>query len=246
MATKLFRRVDRRTVFDEITERAEDGPTDGMDRQTQADDAAADAADQTESDGSDASSSAVEDGPKVEDIDTDAKAETGGEQSTRSRGGRWLARLAVVLAAIAFVAACSATGFFGWQYQHQRDVDNAARSALAAAEQFAVTLTSIDTNAVDANFIQVVDNSTGDFKDMYSQSASQLRQVLIDNKAMSKGTVVDSAVKSATKTEVKVVLFVDQWITNTASPQPRLDRSRVAMTMQLVDGRWLASSVELK
>jgi Mce-associated membrane protein len=117
---------------------------------------------------------------------------------------------------------------------------------LAAAEQFAVTLTSIDTNAVDANFTQVVDNSTGDFKDMYSQSASQLRQVLIDNKAMSKGTVVDSAVKSATKTEVKVVLFVDQWITNTASPQPRLDRSRVAMTMQLVDGRWLASSVELK
>jgi len=110
MATKLFRRVDRRTVFDEITERAEDGPTDGMDRQTQADDAAADAADQTESDGGDASS-AVEDGPKVEDIDTDAKAETDGEQSTRSRGGRWLARLAVVLAAIAFVAACSATGF---------------------------------------------------------------------------------------------------------------------------------------
>ena len=134
----------------------------------------------------------------------------------------------------------------GWQYQHQRDVDNAARSALAAAEQFAVTLTSIDTNAVDANFTQVVDNSTGDFKDMYSQSASQLRQVLIDNKAMSKGTVVDSAVKSATTTEVKVVLFVDQWITNTASPQPRFDRSRVAMTMQLVDGRWLASSVELK
>ena len=43
-----------------------------------------------------------------------------------------------------------------------------------------------------------------------------------------------------------MVLFVDQWITNVASPQPRLDRSRVAMTMELVDGRWLASKVELK
>ena len=88
--------------------------------------------------------------------------------------------------------------------------------------------------------------STGEFKDIYSQSASQLRQVLIDNKAMSKGTIIDSAVKSASKTKVDVVLFVDQWITNVASPQPRLDRSRVAMTMELIDGKWLESKVELK
>jgi Mce-associated membrane protein len=63
---------------------------------------------------------------------------------------------------------------------------------------------------------------------------------------MSKGTIIDSAVKSGSKTKVDVVLFVDQWITNVASPQPRLDRSRVAMTMELIDGRWLASKVELK
>ncbi len=117
---------------------------------------------------------------------------------------------------------------------------------MSSAQRFAVTLTSIDTSSVDQNFTQVVDGSTGEFKDMYSQSASQLRQVLIDNKAMSKGTIIDSAVKSASKTKVDVVLFVDQWITNVASPQPRLDRSRVAMTMELVNGRWLASKVELK
>jgi Mce-associated membrane protein len=145
-----------------------------------------------------------------------------------------------------FVAALGSSGYFGWQYKQQQDIDSASRAALSSAQRFAVTLTSIDNNGVDQNFTQVVDGSTGEFKDMYSQSASQLRQVLIDNKAMSKGTIIDSAVKSGSKTKVDVVLFVDQWITNVASPKPRLDRSRVAMTMELIDGRWLASKVELK
>jgi Mce-associated membrane protein len=81
---------------------------------------------------------------------------------------------------------------------------------------------------------------------MYSQSASQLRQVLIDNKAISKGIVVDSAIKSATKTKVEVLLFIDQSISNIVNPQPRIDRSRVAITMELIDNHWLASKVDLK
>jgi Mce-associated membrane protein len=107
-------------------------------------------------------------------------------------------------------------------------------------------LTSIDTNNVDQNFTQVLDGATGEFKDMYSQSASQLRQVLIDNKAISKGIVVDSAIKSATKAKVEVLLFIDQSISNVVNPQLRIDRSRVAITMELIDNRWLASKVDLK
>jgi Mce-associated membrane protein len=163
-----------------------------------------------------------------------------------SRRKRWPRYTLTAVVILIFVAALGSSGYFGWQYKQQRDIDSAGRAALSTAERFAVALTSIDTNGVDQNFAQVVDGSTGEFKDMYSQSASQLRQVLIDNKAMSRGTIIDSAVKSGSRTKVDVVLFVDQWITNVASPQPRLDRSRVAMTMELVDGRWLASTVELK
>jgi Mce-associated membrane protein len=159
---------------------------------------------------------------------------------------RWLRYTLTAVTVLIFVAALGSSGYFGWQDKQQKDIDSASRAALSSAQRFAVTLTSIDTNNVDQNFTQVVDGSTGEFKDIYSQSASQLRQVLIDNKAMSKGTIIDSAVKSASKAKVDVVLFVDQWITNVASPKPRLDRSRVAMTMELVDGKWLASKVELK
>jgi Mce-associated membrane protein len=150
------------------------------------------------------------------------------------------------VAGIVVVAASALSGFLAWQLQQSNETAAAGRAALAAAQSYAVVLTSIDTNNVDQNFSQVLDGATGEFKDVYSQSASQLRQVLIENKAMSKGIVVDSAIKSATKTRVEVLLFVDQSVTNTVNPQPRIDRSRVAITMELVDNRWLASKVDLK
>ncbi|MCA2253072.1 Mce protein [Mycobacterium intracellulare] len=151
---------------------------------------------------------------------------------------RWAAALilAVVLAG---------AGYEGWLLfqHHQRDV--AAAQALTAAKKYILALTSVDTNAIDKNFAEVLDGSTGEFKDMYTKSSAQLRQTLIDNKAAAHGNVVDAAVQSATEDKVDVVLFVDQSVSNGAAPAPQLDRSRVKMTMEKVDGRWLASKVEL-
>lgn len=183
---------------------------------------------EADADGADDSGDAAADG---EDVAADARPQ-------RRSKLRWIA--AAVLVAVLAVA-----GYEGWLlYQHhQRDV--AAAQALAAAEDFALTLTTIDPNAVDANIDGVLDGSTGDFKNLYQESSAQLRQVLIDNKATANGMVVDAAVKSATKDRVEVVLFIDQAVSNATATAPQLDRSRVVMTMEKVDGRWLASQVDL-
>ena len=172
--------------------------------------------------------------------------ETAPDAAPISRRRRLLRRVAAAATALVFVAALAATAYLGWQLKQRNDTAAAGRAALAVAESYAVTLTSVDTNNIDQNFNQVLNGATGEFKDMYSQSAAQLRQVLIDNKAMSKGTVVDAAIKSATTTKVDVLLFIDQSISNVVNPEPRIDRSRVAMTMELVDNRWLASKVDIK
>ncbi|MGY1897276.1 hypothetical protein [Nocardia gipuzkoensis] len=147
--------------------------------------------------------------------------------------------------AVVAVAAIVAAAVLGWQLKKERDVDAAAEAGLAAARSYAVTLTSVDSGTLDRDFAAVLDGSTGEFHDMYTRSSGQLRQLLLDNKATGKGTVLDAAVKSATETKVEVLLFIDQTVTNTASADPRVDRSRVLMTMELVDGRWLASRVYL-
>jgi Mce-associated membrane protein len=168
------------------------------------------------------------------------------ETPAPSRTHRLLRSSIVVAAGILLVAALGLSAFLGWQLKQQHDTAAAGSAALAVARTYAVTLTSVDTKDIDQNFTQVLDGATGEFKDMYSQSATQLRQVLIDNKAVSHGTVVDAAIKSTTKTKVEVLLFVDQSISNVVNPEPRIDRNRVEMTMELIDNRWLASKLDIQ
>ena len=133
----------------------------------------------------------------------------------------------------------------GWKQWQEHQVKLAGQQAQAAASRLRASLTSIDSNKVDENFRQVLDGATGEFKDMYTQSSVQLRQLLIDNKASAHGVVMESAIQSESTNKVVVLVFIDQTVANSASPDPRIDRSRIKMTMEKVDGRWRASKVQL-
>lgn len=189
-----------------------------------------------------------DDHPSAQDVIDDAgttEPEAGEpetpEQATPTRPRRVV--LAGVLAV--FVALVAVSGVLGWLLWQSHQVTQAGQQARDAAVSYAQVLTSIDSDKVDENFDQVLAGATGEFKDMYSESSVQLRQLLIDNKATAHGVVVESAVQSATKDNVVVLLFVDQSVANASVPDPRLDRSRIKMTMEKVDGQWRAAKVEL-
>ncbi len=152
-------------------------------------------------------------------------------------------RIAAVVAG--FAVLLGGTGFLGWQVFADRQLKTAAEEAQRAAVSYAQVLTSIDSDKVDENFQEVLDGATGEFKDMYTQSSVELRQLLIENKATARGVVIESAVQSASKDKAVVLLFVDQSVSNAKLPDPRIDRSRMKMTLEKVDGRWRASKVEL-
>jgi Mce-associated membrane protein len=158
---------------------------------------------------------------------------------------RWIRSAIRWTAVFVFVAVSTGAGYEGWLLfqQHEREV--AARQALDAAQKYAVTLTSTDPSAIDQNFTDVLNGATDDFKDKYTKAGSRLRKLLIDNKVATFGSVVDSAVKSATKNEVEVLLFVRQSVSNSTSPDPHTDLTAVRVTMKKVGDRWLASKVVL-
>lgn len=182
-----------------------------------------------------------------EAADDTAPDDTGNDvgDSEPATDPRWGRRLLIGAVVVIFVAALATSGYLGWQLWQGQQIEQASQQAQQAAVTYAQILTSIDSNNVDENFAQVLDGSTGEFKDMYSQSSVQLRQLLIDNKATAHGVVLDSAVQSASEDKVVVLLFVDQAVSNTSVPDPRVDRSRIKMTMENVDDRWRASKVEL-
>jgi len=153
--------------------------------------------------------------------------------------------LLIPLLAVLVLALTVGIAVLGLQAKTDNDIEAAGRAAQEAAEQYAVALTSIDSKDLDSDFAAVLDGATGEFKEMYGQSSTQLKQLLIDNNATGQGTVVDSAIKSAAADKAEILLFVDQTVTNSAAPEPRIDRSRVLMTMERVDGRWLAAEVTL-
>lgn len=172
-----------------------------------------------------------------------AKKPTRDKTPLRSRPwGQYLRRGALPLL---LVASLAVSGFLGWKLWQEHEVKAAGEQAQQAAIAYAQVLTSIDANKVDENFRQVLDGATGEFKDMYTQSSVQLRQLLIDNKASAHGVVVDSAIQSESTNKVVVLVFIDQTVANSTSPDPRIDRSRIKMTMEKVDGRWRASKVQL-
>lgn len=227
----MFNRSETKDVFDQLL--AENGITDSVRKAPPVADP-----DSTEPESADDA--------ETPEARPDETGDTDTTPPTPSRARRLMKRAMAGVAILIFCAAVGLAGFFGWQVKQQHDVSATTAAALSTARTYAVTLTSIDNTKIDQNFTQVLDGATGEFKDMYSQSAAQLRQLLVDNKAVSHGDVVDAAVKSATKDKVEVLVFVDQSISNSTNPQPRIDRSRIAMTMEHIDGRWLASRVDIK
>lgn len=196
------------------------------------------------------------DGMDAEEIEEVTAADAGGNVDSKDaqefessdidavppkRSRRFL-RWATILVMFAVLAA---PGYEGWLLWRHHQKETAAAQALDAAVNYTVILTNVDPNAIDKNFTEVLGGSTGEFKDLYAKSSDQLRQLLLDNKAAAHGRVIDAAVESSDNVKAVVLLFVDQSVSNAATSEPQIDRSRIRMTMENVEGRWLASKVEL-
>jgi Mce-associated membrane protein len=222
-----------KTTDDDKTETVDDAI--GIEEPQEIAESTAAAEDEAEEEAESGGGEKKSDEPEVKKAEPEAQAEK----------PAWRRRVLVGVVIAVFVAALALSGFLGWKVWQADRLSQASKQAQDAAVSYAQILTSIDSNKVDENFNQVLAGATGEFKDMYSQSSMQLRQLLIDNKASAHGVVVESAVQSADMDKVVVLLFVDQSVSNTTVPDPRIDRSRIKMTMEKVDGQWRASKVEL-
>ncbi|OHV05073.1 hypothetical protein [Mycobacterium talmoniae] len=184
---------------------------------------------------------------------------------------RWIRAATRGTVVVVFVAALAGAGYEGWLLFQQHRKQAAAYQALDAAQQFATNFTNADPNTIDQAISAITEGTTGEFKDRYVRSISQLRAMLIENKVTTRGTVVRSAIESATSNRVQVLLFVKESFTSAAVPEappgppaqppgappgplgspappgsPAETPTEVVgmeVTVEKVDGRWLVSKV---
>jgi hypothetical protein len=169
-----------------------------------------------------------------------------GSPAARSRGGGLLAIAAVVLAAL--VVAATLLGLRDHHDQQlaaaQRTVSPAEQIALAAARGEAVALTTISYQSAAGDVRRVLAGATGALRTQFASEANQLPATLAKTKSASRGVVLSSALSSLSGDRAQALVAVDATVSGTDTGKTGvLKHYRIVVTLQRIQGKWLASDV---
>lgn len=147
--------------------------------------------------------------------------------------------LAVLL--VVAVALAAVLGVLAWQ-AHRRDSD--ATAAVAAARQVAVNLTTMKADTADQDLQRLLESATGEFRSEFADRQQPFVQVVKQAKVSTVGDVVGAGLDRLDGTTARVLVAVHSTVKNAAAQQGEPRDYRLAVTMQQIDDRWLASGVE--
>ncbi|WP_327097653.1 hypothetical protein OIE68_01880 [Nocardia vinacea] len=149
-----------------------------------------------------------------------------------------------VVLALMLCAATTTTVLFGHSTSQHSAAEAAARAARDSAQSRIPTVLSYDFNTIDTEFPKVTDNLTGTFRDDFSKlSSTVIIPAAHRDSIVTTAKVVETSVVTATVDKVAVLLFLDQETTSSKYQGPRLDGSRIRVTMTHADDRWLISDI---
>jgi Mce-associated membrane protein len=149
-------------------------------------------------------------------------------------------RLVGVLAVAALLATAAAgAGWYGHHRAQQRDA--AVRQALAAASAAARAIFSYDYRTFDTSVTNGRTFATGAFAEEYAQTTAALKATAVSEKAVVLAEVSSTGVISASREEVELLLYLNQYRRNVNTAGEKVDQNRVVFTMTPVDGEWKVS-----
>jgi Mce-associated membrane protein len=120
---------------------------------------------------------------------------------------------------------------------------DAVAAQTAASNETRATLT-YSYKSLAADFAAAEKGLTPQFAANYKTTTAQRVSPLATRyHATSTAVVADAGVDASTATTATVLLFVDQTVQNTQLAHPRLDRSRIKVSMVKVGGRWLVNDL---
>lgn len=106
-------------------------------------------------------------------------------------------------------------------------------------------LYSYDYRSIDADVATQLSTTTGSLHEqIVTTTGATLRRLAPKEQVTVAGKVDTAAVEHFSGDTATVLVFLDQAVTNRQLPAPRLDRNRLEVTMQRVEGRWLVADVK--
>jgi Mce-associated membrane protein len=150
----------------------------------------------------------------------------------------------LVVLGLLLSAATATTIVFALSAADHNATAAATRAACDSAQSRVPKVLSYDFNTIDKDFPAAAGNLTGKFRDDFGQlGSSVIIPAAHRDSIITKATVVGSSVVTADAGKVTLLLFVNQETTSSKYQGPRLDGSRVRVTMTDSAGTWLISDI---
>ena len=162
--------------------------------------------------------------------------------TTVLRGPGRLALLAAL--AVVAVAAVAVLVTAGSRVSAASARDERRSQILSAARQQAVDFTTLDYRHLDRDLGRVLRGATGDFRSQFRSGTKDLSTLVTQNKAVSRGEVLDAALVSDDTDSARVLVVADSTVTNAAQPSPAKRHYRMQLDMVRHGGRWLVSDLQ--
>ena len=156
-----------------------------------------------------------------------------------ARRGRLLPVLLVL--SLVLVAAAGVLAGAVWE---QRSVERAREQALEVAQDTAEEVLSYDHRRMADDIAEAEAVSTGRLLEQYRDATEGLVEQAEEGSAVVRADVQTASVESASQDRVSVLLFVDQTTVREGLAEPLTEQNRIRLTLQRVDGRWLASDLD--
>lgn len=123
--------------------------------------------------------------------------------------------------------------------------DTAADEALAAAKTLLLEITTYSWEEGDHEFAWLDKIAGTELREKLAPNVPLLQEQIVKGKVTAKGQVVESAARVVDTSQIEVIAFVDQAITDETNKDIKIEEQRVSMTMKLVDDEWLVERLEL-
>jgi len=155
---------------------------------------------------------------------------------------------ALGVAALVLVVAAGVLGLFTWSWSDVRDqdaVDEASRTAPAAAERASAAILSYGYTSLDADEKTAERYMTPAYKKKYADTFNRLvKPNATKLKAKVEAEVKASGVAHADADRVNVLLYVNQTTRSTANGgEPQVALNRVQLSMVKQGGTWLVNDI---
>ena len=166
------------------------------------------------------------------------------DEDTGSRFGAGGLTTVIAILAVLVIAFGVGTTVLALKVREQNATETASKDGAAAASRAAQKLSSYDYQTLDADLKAASATTTGKLRTQYDKLAGELRNVAVQQQAVSTTTVIKVGVTSATPDKVVALVYANRSAATKNDKQQRLPEPlRIRMTMVNKDGKWLASEL---